>query len=143
MTSQDVTAQESTRNESGQQTATQASDVTETCVGITEKYRAGTISKVGAILELQSTIPHDVETTYLDTLGAYIQILDNFEHIRGRTLSSGTAGNEVENDKPGTGDRADELEEIVVTGQNKRARSNSVGTDDGSAKQKINASTFA
>ena len=134
MTSQDVTVQESTHNEGGQQTVAQASDVTEMCVGITEKYRTGTISKVGAILELQSTIPHDVEATYIDTLGAYIQILNNFEHIRGRTLSSGTAGNEVENDEPGTGDRADELEEIVVTGQNKRARSDSVGTDDGSAK---------
>ena len=133
MTSQDVSGHENARNEGGQGTSPDT-DVTKECVEITERFRAGTITKVSAILALQQTIPQETKTTYLEALGAYLRVLDNFEHIRERTSCieglrepSGNADNEEEN----------------IAGSTKRQRSQSIGSDDGSTKQKIDPSTFA
>ena len=84
MTSQDVSGHENARNEGGQGTSPDT-NVTKECVEITERFRAGTITKVSAILALQRTIPQETETTYLEALGAYLRVLGNFEHIRERT----------------------------------------------------------
>ena len=58
-----------------------SSDVTEKCIEVTESFCSGSITKVAAILQLQETIPHDTENqaTYIQALGAYVQVLDNFE----------------------------------------------------------------
>ena len=142
MTSQDVEQQGNTSSEGEQGQPSHGPDIAEKCVEITERYRAGTITKVHAILELQGSIPHDSENTYLETLGAYIRILDNFERIRERTTPRRTAGVDIENEEPDSRTQDGEEGE-VATGQNKRARSQSFGTDDGSAKRKIDATAFA
>lgn len=45
-------------------------------------------------------------------------ILNNFEHFRGRMLSSGTAGNEIHDHESNMGDGGDKHKENVTTGQN-------------------------
>jgi len=57
MTSQDAQEQGNTGNKGEPATPTLSVDITMKCVDITERFCAGTISKVSAILELQKTIP--------------------------------------------------------------------------------------
>jgi hypothetical protein len=142
MTSQDVAGQENPENqdENQEEEAQLSSEVTRQCIEITERFRAGTLAKVSAILELQSTIPHDDEPTHLKALGAYVRVLDNFERIRGRVEPRGVEGDE--DGEPGAGEREDSPGGSVA-GQNKRPRSQSVGSDDGSTKRKVDVSAFA
>jgi hypothetical protein len=58
-----------------------SSDVTEKCIKVTESFRSGSITNVMAILRLQEIIPHDTENhaSYIQALGAYMRVLDNFE----------------------------------------------------------------
>jgi hypothetical protein len=139
MTSQDATRQESERAE-GQQGPPPDIETTAKCVEITERFRAGTISKVSAILELQQTIPHRVEATYLEALGAYMRVLDNFESIRERVVPGEDARGHEAGGEPG-GDADNEGE--GAAGSNKRPRSRSGGSDEGFVKRKIDPSVFA
>src|ERR1700683_5204791 len=96
MTSQDGAGQENPENqgENQEEGSQLSSEVTRQCIEITERFRAGTLAKVSAILELQSTILHDNEATHLKALGAYIRVLNNFECIRGRVEPRGLEGDE-------------------------------------------------
>jgi hypothetical protein len=103
MTSQDVAGRENPENQGENQgeEAQLSSETTRQCIAITERFRAGTLAKVSAILELQSTIPHNDEPTHLKALGAYLRVLDNFECIRGRIEPGGVEGDE--GSEPGAG----------------------------------------
>ena len=105
MTSLDVAGQENSenQNENQEEGAQLSSEITRQCIEITERFRSGTLAKVSAILELQSTIPHDDEPTHLKALGAYLRVLDNFERIRGRVEPGGVEGDE--DGEPGAGER--------------------------------------
>ena len=87
-------------------------DVTARCVEITERYRAGPITKVSAMLELQKTIPHEVKGTYLKALGAYLQVLDVFERIRERVIPGGDS-RDLEDDGEPADCRGDEQQNIA------------------------------
>ena len=118
-----------------------SSEITRQCIKITEHFHTRTLTKVSAILELQSTIPHDEEPTHLKALGTYLHILDNFEHIHERVEPRGVGGDE--DGKPGVG--GGEHEDSpggCVAGQNKRRRSQSVGMHDRSTKHKVDVSAF-
>jgi hypothetical protein len=82
MTSHDSLGCENARDEEDQEGSSLSTDITTKCVEVTEKFHAGTIMKVSAILALQEIILHQVETTYLEAFGAYLQVLNNFENIR-------------------------------------------------------------
>jgi hypothetical protein len=62
MTNQDVPTQ--TTNQSKRGDSLLGTEVTEKCIEITERFRAGSITKVSAILELQGIIPQSADTTY-------------------------------------------------------------------------------
>jgi hypothetical protein len=145
MTNQDASGHDNTRDgcergEHEQGGPSPDADVTARCVEITERYRAGTITKVSAILELQTTIPHEVEETYLEALAAYLRVLDNFKRIRERVIPGGESRNREDDGEPGD-DGGDEQENIAEP--NKCQRTQSTEPDDGSTKRKIDPSTFA
>jgi hypothetical protein len=120
-----------------------SADITQKCVEVTEKFRAGTITKISAILELQATIPRDDEATHHQALEAYIRVLDNFERIRDRVIPGGVPGGRDRSTEPHVGRVDGENEDEVVTGQSKRTWSESPGTDDGTTRRKINTDAFA
>jgi len=145
MTNQDASGHDNTRDEHERGEPKQGgpspdADVTARCVEITERYRAGTITKVSAILELQMTIPCEVKGTYLEALTAYLRVLNNFKCIRERVIPCGESRNREDDGEPGD-DGGDERENIAEP--NKRQRSQSTEPDDGTTKRKIDPSTFA
>jgi len=143
----DVEGQANPRNETETQEQEEelplSSEVTEKCIGITERYRSGIVTKVSAILELQGTISRDDESAYLQALGAYVRVLDNFERIRERASTGRNAGDVADGGEPIRGGDHDKDEHEDIPGGNKRRRSQSVGTDDGLARRKVNIDAFA
>lgn len=139
---QDVEGQENPENqgENQEQGAQLSSEVTKQCIEITKWFRAGTLAKVSAILELQSTIPRDDESAYLKALSTYVHVLDNFECIRGRIEPGRIEGDE--DVEPGAGERKDSPADSVATPY-KRPRLQSVGSDDGTTKHRVDVSAFA
>ena len=150
MTSQDVQTQGNAGDDHEQRDVSFGADVTAKCIEITERFRSGVISKVQAILALQSAIPHDNEHTYLQALGAYMRVLDNFERIRERAIpgpnrpgEGDNEGREDDRNEDQDGSEGRDGGNAVVTGQNKRPRSRSLESDDGPTKRKIDTDAFA
>jgi hypothetical protein len=143
--SQDDKEQESPREEGGQlpiQNSSFSTEVTKECVEITECFCAGTITKVSVILHLQNTLPQDDKATYHKALGAYMRVLNNFERIGERIIPRKNRDNR--SGEPGPEDGGDENgPENSIAGPNKQLRAQSVGSDDGSAKRKVNVNAFA
>ena len=67
---ENVEGQGTSGAEDGQPNVSLGTEVTVTCVEITERYRSGVITKVTAVLELQDAI-HDDTATYHQALAAY------------------------------------------------------------------------
>ena len=133
MTSQNAQGQADTGGEDPQRDTLLSLEIMEKCIGITERFCAGMISKVLALLELQATVPQDNESTYHQALGAYIQVLDNFKRIRERANPEDIPGGRGGNEMPDAG-RDDGEEGNDTAEQNKCTRSESPGADDGTTK---------
>lgn len=119
------------------------SDVAAKCIEVTERFRAGVITKVPAIIELQDIIPNDSENpvTAIKALESYVRILDNVERLRDRGITDGGLGSGNNGDDEG-GERDENAGTTIE--QTKRRRSHSVDTEDeSSAKRKIDVKTFA
>jgi len=72
MTSQNAQGQADTGGEDPQKDTLLSLEIMEKCIGITERFCAGTISKVSGLLGLQTTVLQDNELIYHQALGAYI-----------------------------------------------------------------------
>lgn len=108
--------------------------ITQTCLAITESFRAGTVSKTGAILQLQAALPGAngsalERETYVGALGSYIMTLDGFDLLRREAIAQGARGREGDN-VPGGGiaeslhesDKSDD-DDLSFALQDKRGRS--------------------
>jgi hypothetical protein len=142
MTSQNAQGQADVGGEDSQRDTSLSLEIMEKCIGITERFCAGMILKVSALLELQATVLQDNESTYHQALGAYIRVLNNFERIKERAnpedIPGGGGGNETPDAGRDDGEEGDDAAE-----QNKRTWSESPGADDGTTKRKIDISSFA
>jgi hypothetical protein len=120
----DVEEQANSRNETETQEQEEelplSSEVTEKCIRITERYCSGIVTKVSAILELQGTIPPDDESTYLQALGAYVRVLDNFKRIRERASTGRNTGDVADSGEPVQGGGHNEDKHEDIPGGNKQ-----------------------
>jgi len=131
MTNQNAEGTESNPSQTQETGPRFSPETTKKCIDITERFRAGVIAKVGAILELRLTIPRDDidESTYLEALGAYIRVLDNFERVRERGAPRGVPVEGGDPGHPGADDDTRSRQSPEVDGQgpvvaaNKRGRS--------------------
>jgi hypothetical protein len=136
---QDVEGQGTSGGNINQPNTSLSAEIMSKCIEIMERYRSGIITKVTAILRLQSILPHNIKTTYREALGAYIRVLDNFERIRERPIPGGDLAGSRERD---AGSDEEGREENSIR-QNKRSRTQSPGSDDISTRRKIDVNLFA
>ena len=122
----------------------QLAAVKQSCLDITESYRAGSVSKTIAILRLQEALPgsdgtDDERQTYVSALESYVIILDGFDRLRRGAAAYGGLGQGGNNagDREGVaqseqGDRSDDDIPSIAASPHKRARS--PDSDDDAAR---------
>ena len=125
---QDVEVQENTRE--GKQQSSFVNKITEKYIGITEKFCSAKITKVSAILEIQSTILHDSKPTFLQALGSYIGVLNNFEHMWDRLIPGGAPVDGVNDREQDVRRQGKDGEGEVIVGLDKQMWLQSAESDD-------------
>jgi hypothetical protein len=114
------------------------------CVDITENFRLGQLSKIGAILELQAVIPQGEANS---GRAEYVKVLDNFERRKKKSSERSYLFEwhiESQTD-PSSEEEEDSDVEKNPTAHNasRHSRASSRGTEGGSIKRKVDTSSFA
>lgn len=121
--------------------------VQQNCHTITESYRAGTISKTLAILQLQEALPGaegvpDERRAFVSALESYVSILDGFDRLRRGAVAQGSAGREGDDagvgrtaEQPGAGNGSDDEDDDVAIAPVTDKRPRSPVSDDEVARK--------
>ncbi|KAI3998268.1 hypothetical protein K525DRAFT_275390 [Schizophyllum commune Loenen D] len=113
-----------------------AAEVLSKCDDIIERYRAGSVAKVRAYIELQKAIPADDEKVFEDALSAQMRAIDSVDRLRhgggerGSATANGLLGQAQPPGADGDGPSGNPSESVGEDHARKRLRSPRLDADE-------------